>query len=267
MVQPAVQDLQAAALPASELEQAVRRLSLSCEDIRARARRAAEGRAPLAEVLLQEIDETVLPRELSIFAGADPKAVLTVAHRRLAGVALQGVPDGASEADDPQMAAALFAGRLKRLETEISGCGFTIMRRACKAPAGAGSCTAQMLRDALSETPEDSRLDLFRAAVQARASAWIFEPAGGGPLDTGGAQGVLGQLDAARAALVAGLQGTRRPPMFQSKPECFVLPLSPDARVIAATDAGQVLLLACSPPQAEEIMSKWQAVYSPQAAV
>lgn len=267
MAEPAVQDMQVSAGPVPELVQALRRLSVSPEDIRARALRAAEGREALAEVLLQEIDETVLPRELTISAGGARVAVLTVAHRRLAGVALHGKPDSASEADDPQMAAALFAGRLQRLQTEMPSGGFTILRRSCKGPAGAGSCTAQMLRDALSAVPEDSRLDRFRAAVQAHARAWIFGPAAGGAAQTGGAEEVLMQLGAARAALAAGLQRTRRPPAFQPKPECIVLPLSPGARVIAATDAGRFLLLACSASEAGDLLGKWQQVYSPQAAM
>ncbi|MEX0301349.1 MAG: hypothetical protein AB3N24_02890, partial [Leisingera sp.] len=212
------------------LSEALARLAATPAAIRGQASQAAAGREPLMAALLREISETVLPRELTVICGQQTAAVLLVAHRRLAGVCLDRPDDAGTGTgpapDDPAAAARIFAGRLRALEAAAEAGGFTLRRRPCKTPQGAGSCTVQMLRDALAAEAAGGPLEAFRAIAEAKAEAWMFCSRKAQAPEAHGPENLLRQLDTVRGAIApsAGPGVSARLP--ERRPECLLLPVS-----------------------------------------
>lgn len=246
---------------AGALQQALNRLAETPTAIRAGMQQAAAGQEPLAVTVLREISETVLPRELTICVGQQPAAVLTVAQRRLTGLTLGRSADPADGAEDPDTAARIFAARLRTLDAVAGGAGFTIKRRPCKATEGAGSCTAKMLSDAMGAAESSSPLDRFHARATPQAEAWISCGRGGNLSGSGGPEELLCQLEAVHTVLAAkgACPSTARMPA--SKPECLLLPVSPQGCIIVVSACGEQLLLALRAGAADTMLRVWTEMF------
>lgn len=243
------------------LHQALRQLAQPVQALTARTQHAAAGREPLLPAVLREIGETMLPREITLCIGQTPAAILIAAHRRLAGLTLKGTAEAGAAPEDPAAAARLFAARLSRLEAEAAGAGFSLRRRPCKAPEGAGSCTPEMLKEALA-APARNPLSSIRAAAAEHALAWIHcGPSGQAP-DTGGPPPLLNQLQAVRSAYAASAARPGSARMPARKPGCTLLPVSPEIRILAAAHEEELLLLALPPEAVPGLIETWNALFS-----
>lgn len=222
----------------------------------------AAGQESLSAAVLREISETVLPRQLTLVIGQQPAASLTLAQRRLAGFSLAAAADSSPAAEDPAAAAQLFAARLRRLEAaaEAQGRGFRFRRRPCAAPQGAGSCSARMLEAALSAAGHGP-LDRFRAQAADQAAAWLYCPRGSGSAETAGPAPLLAQLEAVRSALTARAARPASARVPVPKPDCLLLPVSPQQHILAASDGGALLLLALPPAAARAQAAAWSGLY------
>lgn len=244
------------------LRQALARLAAAPAEIRGQARQAAAGQAPLAAALLREIGETVLPRELTVLCGRETAAVLIAAHRRLAGITLGSTAAASGAApDDPAAAARLFAGRLRALETAVAGRGFSLRRRPCKVPEGAGSCTVQMLQDALAASAAGGPLEAFRVLAGAKAEAWMFCPQELQAPEAHGPEPLLQQLRAVRGAIAASAAPAASARLPGQRPECLLLPVSERRRIIAASAGGAWLLLALRAEAAAPVLDAWNRMF------
>lgn len=243
------------------LHQALRQLAQPVQALTARAQRAAAGQEPLQDALLREIGETVLPREITLCIGQTPAAVLTAAHRRLAGLSLGGTAEAGDAPEDPAAAARLFAARLNRLEAAAAGTGVTFRRRPCAAPQDAGSCTTAQLQEALAAAGR-SPLSSFRSAAAPQALAWIHCGPGGQAPDTGGPEPLLNQLQAVRSTFAASAARPGSARMPARKPDCLLLPVSPDVRILAASHEEELLLLALPPAAVPGLIETWNSLFS-----
>ncbi len=247
---------------AEALHEALIRLADTPTAIRARVQQAAAGKEPLAAAVLREISETVLPRELTICVRQQSAAVLTIAQRRLTGLTLGRSAGPTDETEDPDAAARIFAARLRTLDAAANGAGFTIKRRPCKATDGAGSCTAKMLSDAMGAAESSSPLDRFHARATPQAEAWISCGRGGNLSGSGGPEDLLCQLEAVRTVLAAkgACPSTARMPA--PKPECMLLPVSPQRHIVVASVCGEQLLLTLRADAAEAALGIWAELFS-----
>lgn len=243
------------------LHQALRQLAQPVQALTARAQRVAAGQEQLLDALLREIGETVLPREITLCIGQTPAAILTAAHRRLASLSLGGTAEAGAGPEDPAAAARLFAARLNRLGAAAAGAGVTFRRRPCAAPQGAGSCTAAQLQEALAAASR-SPLRSFRSAAAPQAMAWIHCSPGGQAPDTSGPEPLLNQLQAVRSTFAASTArpGSARVPA--RKPECLLLPVSPEVRILAAWHEDELLLLALPPETVPGMIETWNSLFS-----
>ncbi|MFY0312565.1 hypothetical protein ACFMBG_22025 [Leisingera sp. D0M16] len=243
------------------LLQALRRLAEPVQALPARTQHAATGGQPLIDALLREISETVLPREITLSIGQTPAAVLTAAHRRLAGLTLGGTAEAGAAPEDPAAAAELFAARLRRLEVEAAGAGFSLGRRPCKAPEGAGSCTPEMLQEALA-APARSPLSSFRAAAADQALAWIHCGPGRQTPVTGGPAPLLDQLQAVRSTFTASATRPGSAKIPARKPDCLLLPVSSEIRILVASHEDELLFLALPPKAVPGLIETWNSLFS-----
>ena len=244
----------------SELCEAMFRLAAPAQAVHDGAKQAEEGQLPLVSVLLREIGETILPRELTVSAGKEAVAVLTVAQRRLAGVALASQQASGENADDPAAAARLYASRLRVLEAEIGDGGFSLLRCPCKSPEGAGNCTAEMLAEALGSATQ-CPLKRFQAFAEARVSALLSCGEDGQVYDAKGPDYLLRKLSAVQAGVAARTGKSASLRMPERRPECLLLRLPSELCIINAAVGGNSLLLALAPDEVAPVLEAWKQVF------
>ena len=260
MAQAAAQNLQGAG--AGGLRLALERLAAAPETFREQAAAAASGQASLPAVLLREIGETVLPRELTVVCGQETAAVLVAAQRRLAAVHMGTAPERGAGPDDPAAAARIFAGQLRALEEAAGGRGFAIRRRPCQAPDGAGSCPVEQLRKALEAPSRGGTLAAFRELAEAKAEAMVLCRGDEAPAESWGPEALLGRLQAACKAAAGRAGGGTAARLPEPKPECMLLPVSPQQSILAASAGGETLLLALSAEAATAVLEDWNSVFA-----
>ncbi|MDC0659396.1 hypothetical protein N6L27_15455 [Leisingera sp. SS27] len=254
MANPAQQTTQDGTSTASDLHQALIRLAEP-------ARAALSGTADsLTDAVLREIRETMLPREITLCISGRAAATLTVAQRRIAGFTLQDSADPSSAAEDPETAAQLFAARLQLLQAGGKEGKISFRRRPCAAPQGAGTCSAGTLAAALAAA-SGSRLDHFRARALPQATAWLFCPRSTKEMQGDGPETLLTQLDAVRRALASKAARPASARMPVPKPDCLLLPVTPQLHILAASDGGGLLLLALPPEAARTQAAAWAGLY------
>ncbi|MBY6141245.1 hypothetical protein KUV26_17540 [Leisingera daeponensis] len=254
MAEPAHQSPRPGASAASALHQALIRLAQP-------AGAPPHGKPDtLSAAVLREISETVLPREITLCIGDRPAAVLTVAQRRLAGLSLGGAAAGTAAAENPKTAAQLFAAGLRRLESEGLGQEVSFRRRPCAAPQGASSCSVRRLAEALTAAG-GGRLDHFRAQAAPQAAAWLHCPRNGGQAQGNGPAELRTRLDAVRQALTAKSTRPASARMPVPKPDCLLLPVTPQLHILTASDSGALLLLALPPDEARTQAAVWRGIY------
>ncbi|KIC15788.1 hypothetical protein [Leisingera sp. ANG-DT] len=255
MATPAQRPPRPGSAAASALQQALVRLA------QPGGTAGAEATDSLGAAVLREIRDTVLPREIILYIRQQPAAVLTVVHRRLAGIRLNGCTDPSTAAEDPEAAAQLFAARLRQLDAQARDQAFSFRRRPCAVPQGAGSCTAGTLAAALTAGGSSSRLDKFRAQAEVQAVAWLHCPRHSAQTQAGGSDALLTRLDAVRKALTSKSARPASARMPVPKPDCLLLPVTPQLHILAASDGGALLLLALPPEAARTLMAIWCSLY------
>lgn len=209
-------------------------------------------------LILREIDETVLPRHLTVFDGDHPMARLVVSNRRL--LALEYDQDTASEPpSDSEAAARLFARQLRKLTSRARSLGLRATGRASDIGIAGVSCSAQRLAQAagLSETEGGTnQLDAFLDHVKPFSHGWART---GEDADSKGGDADLSfQL----AELIASGYGQPRPVgVAPLRPECAVLPLPEEVSLVMATEGRRRLLAVIPTVSSPEIMSFWAGIY------
>ncbi|WP_052272514.1 hypothetical protein [Leisingera sp. ANG-M7] len=254
MAKPAQQTRQTSPGATSGLHQALVRLAQP-----ARAAASSTGDS-LTAAVLREIRETVLPREITLCIKGRAAATLTVAQRRIAGLSLPDSADPSSVAEDPETAAQIFATRLRQLKAASKSGDFSFRRRPCPAPQGTGTCSVGTLAAALAAA-SGGRLDHFRARALPQAAAWLHCPQGGGQIRGDGPEALLTRLDAVRQTLASRAARPASARMPVPKPDCLLLPVSPQLHVLAASDGGALLLLALPPEAARAQAAAWAGIY------
>ncbi|NSY41448.1 hypothetical protein [Leisingera sp. ANG59] len=255
MAKSAQQTPQAGTGAASSLHQALIRLAQP-------SRAAPSGTDDsLSAAVLREIRETVLPREITLCISGRAAATLTVAQRRIAGLSLRDSADPSSAAENPETAAQLFAARLQQLQAGSRGQDFSFRRRPSAAPQGAGTCSAGTLAAALAAASGSGRLDHFRAQAQPQAAAWLHCPQDSGQMRGDGPEALLIRLDAVRQTLASRAARPASARMPVPKPDCLLLPVTPQLHILAASDEGALLLLALPPEAARAQAAAWQSLY------
>lgn len=223
-----------------------------------RQRRAGDPDRLLITVL-REIDETVLPRQITLNVDENASVRLSVANRRLIAVeTADGGNAAQDEPGDPLAAARIFTKRLRAVLDGAQRIEFVHARRGDAGGRDAISCSAQSLAKAagvpLGILGAAAGLDDYLGALKPIALAWLFSAAPGAEDADFGEPDDLAALrafrDRTRADQKARIQA--------ASPACTVLPL-PDGRVlIAATTLGQDLIALAPSTHLKQIVSAWQ---------
>ncbi|MCA0869801.1 hypothetical protein LCL97_03090 [Seohaeicola saemankumensis] len=209
-------------------------------------------------LILREIDETVLPRYLTVYDSDRPLARLVVSNRRLFALECEGT--AATEApSDPPAAARVFVKGLRNLATTATALRIRTSGRALEIGHSGVSCSASHLAAAagLSENGGDAdRLDAFVDQVKPFCHGWAR--CGLQDTETGG--------DAELADHLIGLSETgyglaRSARVAPSRPECAILPLPEEVSLVVAADGRRRLIAVIPTETAPDVLSVWAGIY------
>ena len=249
----------------------------------ARAGQGGRGPEPGLAGLLREIDETVLPRQITLFEGDRAVAQLAVSNRRLMAFDPVEGPQRGDPAPpaDPETAARLYARRLVDLFARHADLRFAVTGRNPRAAQGGIGASARALGALVGQSPGDDpgpgRLTDFAAALRPQARAWVEQ--GAGRRDSGGSGEQIAALQAALASgLMAGPAGGTGPGMAAGpgaktgagtgrvgpgRPHCLMLPLPDGLVLIGAEDYGHRFAALIPAAAAPAAMDHWHSLFAP----
>ncbi len=149
----------------------IARLAVAPQDlVEARQALPASGPARL-QALLQEIDETVLPRLLHLKCGARAIACLTVSQRRLIDIDMPGRP---SLPRDAEKLTQLMAARLQEIAESRGAMSITVARRPDSPTQAEAACSVAALRRAFTLSGSQNAMDRLWPQIEAQSAAWTL---------------------------------------------------------------------------------------------
>lgn len=239
------------------------RLSAQTSDLHDDKRGAAAGRACLLQTLLYEIDETILPRHLTLYFDHGAVAELKICHRRLLSLDLIDGPGQSPVAHETAVQTYLW--QLLTLEAAYKDTGFRIKRRACDTVIETESCSARQLVDALASQQHDSRLNRFLGLVNTGCFGWVLFGDDTSNVKCSGPDALVHQLtDLARADAAARQTHGQALRIPDAAPSFMVLSMHGETRVIVARDHSETLLLALPAHQLTTASLAWHGIFDIQ---
>ena len=208
-------------------------------------------------VLLREIDETVLPRRLTIKQDQSGVAYLDISNRRLVGISCDdktGVDKSEAQSDSSYCAAALLS--LVQSSAELA---FDVGYRPSAYEDTGISCSYAMLKEALGLGGGDTPLAQIERAIAKTANAilcWTHED----PVGVfNGEDAWQSTLQQGRDALGAQKAATERVAhLSEGDLRCLVMPFSETDAIVLAKQDGNGLAAVMSTEQALDVLSKWR---------
>ncbi len=209
-------------------------------------------------LILREIDETVLPRYLTVYDSDRPLARLVVSNRRLFALECEG--NVATEVpSDPPAAARVFVQGLRNLAATATILRIRTSGRALEIGHSGVSCSASHLAAAagLSENGGDAdRLDAFVDQVKPFCHGWTR--CGAQDNRTGGDSELADHLIGLSET---GYGLTKSSRVAPARPECAVVPLPEDVSLVVAADGRRRLIAVIPTETASEVLSVWAGIY------
>jgi hypothetical protein len=231
---------------ASQLKHLLARFAQDAVPRGARPNRRFHGYNALIEGIFREIDETVLPRQITIECDSEIKAHLMVSNRRLIGLESPGLVDleQKAPAKDPEAAATWYVDRLQLL---FENCSYATCRVTAHIPSSMGSrisCSPYMLARAagLDLAPKSTELseDEWFSDLQGLATAWIRSDANSTERDVQGRDELIEML---RKIASAQLRSGGRSAKFRSnQPNCIILKINAEIGVAILQGDNEILL-------------------------
>lgn len=218
----------------------------------------AAGTANPIQAVLREIDETVLPRRITLRSETGAAVDLLVSNRRLYAVTVGG--EAGADPSDPQEAAGIFARRLKAALGQVRRVTLHAARPEVDPDVQHIGCTAQALAQAIGvafRANTAAGLEEFLAWIEAEALAWL-RPGKGGAERSGGAADLIGPLRA-----FAGRTPEGATQVGGRAPLCSLLPL-PDGRlVLSVSGAGRGMVAVLAEDRRGALLDIWHSLIAP----
>ena len=215
------------------------------------------GANEILAVLLREIEETVMPRRLSLFDGANLLIRLVISNRRLVSTRLPDGPEVAAPVE-PRAAAQLWAGQINTALRDVRSARFAYERSSEHEVADAVGCSAAMLAKAAGLTPpapEAPRtLSDFFSVIGGFAIAWIFMPTKGSGDTRGGDAALVVRL----SEFAARARSEGKPRLGPAQPECVILPLAGGINFVSASLGDEELFAFIPASRVSQAISAWQ---------
>ena len=230
------------------------------------SRKTGCGPSELIESLLELIDETVLPRRLSIKSGDFGLGELTVAHRRLTSISLVGSSDQNSfkPPNDPEFAAKHYAMCIKALAALLGDNTYQVEVSACDYSSEMVSCSIQRLEEVLRPEEKNGRLSAFLSDNQGRALAWLLRDKGAADVKVAGDERIANLLVEFAGMHDAALpEGNGSVSTLPGRYFCSVLSLNSAINLLWLGDGRSHALVAMSGEHSREALRRWDSWVAP----
>ena len=217
--------------------------------------------ADLTQFVLSEINETLLPRVLTLHFDDIAVAQFKVAHRRVLSLELCETAEQSYplESTDRSSIARIYAYRLNKLVAAQGNASFCITRQPSETEVETESCSVALLMDAMKALQDENRLHSFLTAIGSDALAWVYTESDAHDAQGAGPDDWVQQL---ARLLPAKSKGGTPAQILDQTPGCMVLTQSPDIKVIRAWDRDEVLLLALPAQFLDLATAAWRRVFA-----
>lgn len=210
--------------------------------------------------VLRRIDETILPRVLTVATEAGDELCLLVSNRRLMRIERAGESLTSADApSDPAEAARLFAARLAPVLRSTQGVRFSVERYHADALFWDVGCGAGRLAATMAVAPplpaNTSGPSDFDACLRERALAWAELSATGSVVS----REATTQTDAILTLLVDHVtgSGSASSVVAANTTECSFVPLADDLDALVAQVQGRRVLAIVPSPMRDELTRIW----------
>jgi hypothetical protein len=224
----------------------------------------ARGHEQALWLIIEEIDETVLPRRMDLVAETGVVGSFIASNRRLIDLT---VSEGAAaprafETNDPDEAAQHHVEAVRSI-AEITGrLALRPAGRARKPGAGATSCSTRSLLRAGQAIGQDARLTRLLDRIAPHAEGWICDYGDGRESRGDGSAAVRERLKALDKALTGSHRRDGRPERLErAEPTCSVLAMGAGTQGIVARDGRSRVLACIRPSEVARVLDIWCTIY------
>lgn len=242
------------------LRKVLKRLCAERSVLSAERNTPAENGLGLVRRVIDEIDETILPRRIDIVAGGKVVGRMIASHRRLIALdtahpAPEGnaTPEGMARAhvetlvqigDSHPQASLCCRGRIENVATDSQSCSVEQL----------AACTVAHDRAA--------PLDRFLGEIEDRAQGWIRLEERTTILGSGGSGDLVARLaDLGRLVVEKRMYKGSLSRLKRSEPTCSVLPFSRTLRAVVASDSDDYVIALLHHEDVAGTLADWQRFY------
>lgn len=225
------------------------------------------GNINLLRAVLNEIDETVLPRVITLTGDTKAKATLTISNRRLVSIDFNDEATGHADQlpSDPASAAKYYISKLLSM---FDRCSTMTLQGCGRAPANeiAGlSCSARSLADAADLKDFDSYLNPslhgFLESIKSLAGAWIESNSLTDAHECFGPRDLIKKLNYLDRASLDGGDAFEQARRFGwREPSCSLLPINNSDLLTIVVDRTTKLMALTMVSEKETIGKNWHTV-------
>lgn len=209
------------------------------------------------EALLDEIDETVLPRVLHVTSGPREVARLIVSHRRLIGIETQDRP---KPKPDPDALAQVFAGRLAQIAQWRGELSLSVSPRSAPPGRAGRACSVAAIRQALALPPPENACDRLQRLVEAEAVARLHWSGNSPQAQFSGTQAWRATLQTIAANYLKMQSQTRATARAgPQRAEGLLIPIGFDLGIVVASVDRQGFAAVLSRQTGLDLIAAWQS--------
>lgn len=246
------------------LREALNRLGMERGALLQDMRRTARGQDQALRLVIEEIDEIVLPRRIDLVSDAGLGATLIASNRRLIDLRGTGLPQTsiAEEDGDADTAALRHVRSIRAVADRAGSIALRPVGRSSSPGSGATSCTARSLAQAGRSMGQEARINRFLERIAPRAIGWICDRGDGAEVLAQGPDDVRDRLASLDTVLTGARHTSGRPERLErAGPTCTVLAMGPGLQAVVARDGRSRLLAAVSETDTNLVLATWTDVF------
>lgn len=242
------------------LRKVLKRLCAERTALSAERNTPAENGLGLVRRVIDEIDETILPRRIDIVAGGQVVARLIASHRRL--IALDTAHPVPESNATPEGMARAHVETLVQIGDSHPQASLCCRGRIENVATDSQSCSVEQLAACTVADDRTEPLERFLGEIVDRAQGWIRLGGRTTILGSGGSQDLvvrladLGQLVAEKRMYKGSLSRLKR-----NEPTCSILPFSRTLRAVVASDSDDYVIAVLHHEDVTGTLADWQRFY------
>ena len=217
----------------------------------------------ILRVLLQEIDETMLPRRLTLQCRPSGTVTVVASNRRLSAIEISDGPQTGEhpKPTDPTELAKHHASTLSRVFAQCSQAVLLPPERVSELDGTDCSCSARLVAEAAElncfEAETVSSLDSFIAEAKSGASAWIQFDSGARKAASYGSDELADLLEETYRTFRACAPSSGKPKFRTCTPECTIVPISRKECLVTCSKLDECFLALVPAERTATIWKNW----------